>query len=158
MRYLATEKHFSTICVTSQAEGANQGSPFNTSGHDSQCIIDKGMGRGDHRTPQEIGTKCGTNGVMAISPIEHFTSPNPATTIEAINLIVFIASKAILPLCQFPPNFDLSEIQPFNQLGRRVTCSQLDLLGYVSSQVFEFITLVECPPKTLIYQFVAIEK
>ncbi len=29
----------------------------NTCGHDNQHIIDKGMGRGDHQTPQEIGTK-----------------------------------------------------------------------------------------------------
>jgi hypothetical protein len=71
------KKPFSILCVTSQAKGVDRGSPFNTSRHDSQPIIDEGMGRGDHQTPQEIGTKCGTNGVMAISPIEHVTSPNP---------------------------------------------------------------------------------
>ncbi len=81
MKYLTTEKHFSIFYVTSQVEVANQGSPFKTSRHDSQPIIDEGMGRGDHQTPQEIGTKCGTNGVMAISPIEHVTSTNLTTTI-----------------------------------------------------------------------------
>jgi hypothetical protein len=48
----------------------------NTSRHDNQPIIDEGMGRDDHQTPQEIGTKCGTSGVMAISPIEHVTFLN----------------------------------------------------------------------------------
>jgi hypothetical protein len=41
----------------------------NTCGHDNQHIIDKGMGRGDHQTLQEIETKCGTSGVIAISYI-----------------------------------------------------------------------------------------
>jgi len=66
------------------------------------------MGRGDQQTPQEIGTKCGINGVMAISPIDHVTSLNPTTTIKAISLNVSIASKAILPLSQFPPKFGLT--------------------------------------------------
>jgi len=108
LRYLVAKKPFSTFCVTNQVEGANQGSPFNIFGHHSQPIIDKGMGRGDHQTPQEIWTKCGTSGVMAISPIEHVTSLNPTTTIKAISLTVCIASKTILPLSQFPPKFDLS--------------------------------------------------
>jgi hypothetical protein len=56
------------------------------------------MGRGDHQTLQEIGTKCGTNGVMAISPIEHVTSLNPSITTEVTILTLYIASKAILPL------------------------------------------------------------
>ncbi len=98
----------------------------NTSGHDNQHIIDKGMGRGDHQTLQEIGTKCGTSGVMAISFIKHVTSPNPTTTTKVTILTLSIASKTILPLSQFPPEFDLNQIQPFNQLGG-VTCSQLDL-------------------------------
>jgi hypothetical protein len=51
LKYLVTEKCFPTFCVASQAEGANQGSFFNTFGHDSQLIIDKGMGGGDHLTP-----------------------------------------------------------------------------------------------------------
>jgi hypothetical protein len=111
------------------------------------------MGGSDHQTPQEIGTKCGTNGVMAISPIKHVTSPNPTTTIEAINLTIFVASETILPLSQLPLEFDVNQIYPFNQLGGGVTCSQLDLLGYVPSQVFEFTTPIECPPKNLIQQF-----
>jgi hypothetical protein len=41
----------------------------NTCGHDNQHIIDEGMGRVDHQTPQEIGTKCGTSGVITISHI-----------------------------------------------------------------------------------------
>jgi hypothetical protein len=57
---------FSTLHATSQAKGVDKGSPFITSVDDSQPIIDKGMGGGDHQTPQEIGTKCGTSGVMAI--------------------------------------------------------------------------------------------
>jgi hypothetical protein len=81
LKYLTTKKPFSTFYVTNQAEAANKGSHFKTFGHDNQPIIDKGMGRGDHQTPQEIGTKCGTSGVMAISPIEHVTSTNPTTTI-----------------------------------------------------------------------------
>jgi hypothetical protein len=36
-------------------------------------IIDKGMGKGDHQTPQEFGTKYDTNGVIAISHVEHVT-------------------------------------------------------------------------------------
>jgi len=63
---------------------------------------------------------------MAISPVEHVTSPNPTTTTTVTILTLSIASKIILPLSQFPPKFDLSQIQPFNQLGG-VTCSQLDL-------------------------------
>ncbi len=47
-----------------------------TSRHDNQPIIDEGMGRDDHQTPQKIGTKCGTSNVMAISPIEHVTFLN----------------------------------------------------------------------------------
>jgi len=34
--------------VTNKVEGADQGSPFNTSRHDSQPIIHEGMGGGDH--------------------------------------------------------------------------------------------------------------
>jgi hypothetical protein len=70
---IATKKPFSILYVTNQAEGADQGSSFNTSGHDNQLIIDKGMGKGDHQTPQEFGTKYGTNGVIAISHVEHVT-------------------------------------------------------------------------------------
>ncbi len=82
----------------------------NTSRHDTQPIIDKRMGGGDHQTPQEIGTKCGTIDVMAISPVEHVTSLSPTTTIEVTILILSIASKAILPLSQVPLEFDLSQI------------------------------------------------
>jgi hypothetical protein len=99
----------------------------NTSRHDSQPIIDEGMGGGDHQTPQEIKTKCGANGVMAISHVEHVTSPNPITTTKVTILNLFLASEVILLLSQLPPKFDLSQIQPFSQLGRGVTCSQLDL-------------------------------
>ncbi len=81
MKYFTTEKPFSTFYVTNQAEVADKGSLLKTSRHDSQPIIDKGMGRGDHQTPQEIGTKCGTSGVMAISPIKHVISTNPTTII-----------------------------------------------------------------------------
>jgi hypothetical protein len=102
------EKPFSILCITSQAEGANQGSTFNTYGHDNQPIIYEGMGRGDHQTPQKIGTKCGTSGVMAILPIKCVTSPNATIIIEATSLIVSIAFEAILPLSQFPLEFDLS--------------------------------------------------
>ncbi len=35
----------------------------NTYGHDNQPIIDEGMGRNDHQTLEEIGTKCGTDGL-----------------------------------------------------------------------------------------------
>jgi hypothetical protein len=87
---------------------------------------------------------------MEISPLEHVTSSNPTTTTEAIILTIYVASKGILPLSKFPPEFDLIQMQPFSQLGGGVTCSQLDLLGYVPSQVFEFITLVDCPPENLI--------
>ncbi len=76
----------------------------NTSRHDNQPIIDEGMGRNDHQTPQEIGTKCGTNGVMAISHVKHVTSPNPTTTTKVIILTLSIASKTILPLSQFHQN------------------------------------------------------
>jgi hypothetical protein len=84
---------------------------------------------------------------MAISFVEHITSRNPTTTIKPIILILYIAFEAILPLSQFPPEFDLNQIHPFNQLGGRVTCNQLDLLGYVPSQVFKFITPINCPPQ-----------
>jgi hypothetical protein len=87
---------------------------------------------------------------MAISPIEHVTSPNPTTTIEATILTIYVAHKTILPLSQLPPKFDLSQTQPFNQLKGRVTCSQLNFLGYVLFQVFEFITHVDYPRKNLL--------
>jgi hypothetical protein len=94
------------------------------------------MGRGDLQTSQEIGTKCRTSGVMAISLIKHITSPKPTTIIKATILTIFVALETILPLSQLPLEFDLNQIQPFNQLVGGVTCSQLDLLGYVPSQVF----------------------
>jgi len=72
-------------------------------------MIDERMGRGrDHQTHQEIGTKCGTSGVMAISLIEHVTSLNPTTTTKMTILTLSIASEVILPLSQLPPKFDLS--------------------------------------------------
>jgi hypothetical protein len=99
----------------------------NTFRHDNQPMIDNKMGRGDHQTHQKIGTKCGTNGVMAISLIGHVTSLNPTTTTKVTILTLSIAFEVILPLSQLLPKFDLNQIQPFNQLGRGVTCSQLDL-------------------------------
>ncbi len=72
---------------------------------------------------------------MAISPLEHVISPNPTTTTKAIILTIYVAFEIILPLSQFLPKFDMSQMQPFNQLRGRVTCSQLDLLSYVPSQV-----------------------
>ncbi len=137
---------FSTLCATSQAKGVDQSSPFITSVDDSQPIIDKEMRGGDHQTLQEIGTKCGTSGVIIRNNI---TSSNLTTIIEATILTIYIAFEAILQLSQLPPKFDLSQIQPFNQLGGGVTCGQLDLLGYVPFQVFEFTTLVKCPSKNL---------
>jgi len=119
LRYLVVKKPFSTFCVTSQAEGANQGSPFNTYGHDSQAIIDKGMGRGDHQTPQEIGTKCGINGVMAISPIDHVTSLNPTTTINAINLNVSIASESNIATIPIPTKIWLELNTTFQLIKKR---------------------------------------
>jgi hypothetical protein len=74
------------------------------------------MGGGDHQTPQEIGTKCGTTGVMAISLVKHVTSPNPTIATKATNLIIFVAFEANFPLSQLAPTFDLSQIQPFSQL------------------------------------------
>jgi hypothetical protein len=85
---------------------------------------------------------------MAISPVKHVTSPNPTTTTEATILTISIASKGILTLSQLPPEFDLNQMQPFSQLRRRVTCNQLDLLGYVPSQVFEFTTPINYSPRT----------
>ncbi len=41
---------FPSLCVTSQAKGVDQGSPFITFVDDNQPIIDEGMGRGDHQT------------------------------------------------------------------------------------------------------------
>jgi hypothetical protein len=99
----------------------------NKSRHENQLVIDEGMGGGDHQTPQEIGTKCGTNGVMAISHVQHVTSPNPTTTTKVTILTLSITYEAIFPLSQLPPEFEQSQIQPFNQLRRGVTCSQLDL-------------------------------
>jgi hypothetical protein len=68
------------------------------------------MGKGDHQTPSEIGTKCGTNSVIAISPIEHITSLNPTTTTKVTILTLSLTSETILPLSQLPPEFDLSQI------------------------------------------------
>jgi hypothetical protein len=82
----------------------------NTYGHDDQHIIEEGMGRGDHQTPQEIGTKCGTNGVMAISHVKHVTSPNPTTTTKMTILTLSFVSKTMLPLSWLPLKFDLSQI------------------------------------------------
>jgi hypothetical protein len=61
------------------------------------------------------------NSVIAISPVEHVTSPNPTTTTNVTIITLSIATEAILPLSQFPPEFDLSQIQPFYQLGGGVT-------------------------------------
>jgi hypothetical protein len=105
------------------------------------------MGGGEHYTPQEIGTKCGTNGVMAISSVKYVTSPNPTTTTKAIILTISTASKGILPLSQLPPEFDLNQMQPLSQLKRGVIYNQLYLLGYVPSQVFVFTTPVDCHPQ-----------
>jgi hypothetical protein len=95
----------------------------NTSGNDSQPIVGEGMGGGDHQTPKEIGTKCGSIGVMAISLVEHVTSLNPTTTTKVTNLTLSITFEAILPLSQLPPKFNLNQIQPFNQLRGGVTFS-----------------------------------
>jgi hypothetical protein len=84
---------------------------------------------------------------MAISPIKHVTSPNPTTTTKATIITISIASKGILTLSQLPPEFDLNQMQPFSQLRRRVTCNQLDLLGYVPSQVFEFTPPINYSPQ-----------
>ncbi len=59
LKYLATKQPFSILYAINYAKGAEQGSPFNTSANDSQPIIDKNMGGGDHQAPQEIGTKVG---------------------------------------------------------------------------------------------------
>jgi len=148
LKYLVAKSLFSTLCGTNQVEGVDQGSPFITSIDDNQLIIHERMGGSDHQTPLEIRTKCGTSGVMAISLIEHITSPNPTTTIEATILIVFVAFEAILPLSQLPLKFNMSQIQPFNQLGGGVTSIQLNLLSYVPSQVFGFSTSNNCTDPT----------
>jgi hypothetical protein len=50
LKYLAMKNLFPSLCVTSQAKGVDQGSPFITFVDDNQPIIDEGMGRGDHQT------------------------------------------------------------------------------------------------------------
>jgi hypothetical protein len=59
LKYLATKQPFSILYAINYVKGAEQGSPFNTSANDSEPIIDKNMGGGDHQAPQEIGTKVG---------------------------------------------------------------------------------------------------